>query len=781
MIVNVKRCYAFLCFLCGFATISLAEIYSGHCGENGDNLTWTLDSETGELIISGEGRMYDFAKRDFENTWWDHGHEYLTDYIESIKIGNKVTNIGGYAFQCMPNLKHIEIGNSVQEIGDYAFAACDGLTSVTIPNSVTNICWQAFFSCSNLCKVTLGNSIVNIGESVFTNCINLREINFPNSLKQIGRVAFGHCALTKIKLPNSLTSIGDLAFTDCEELNNFIIPNSVTNIGYCAFQNCRTLTSIEIPNSVTSIGESICAGCPNIVSIKVGKDNSVYDSREDCNAIIYKSIPGFPNDSIESILIQGCSKTRIPQSVTSIGEHAFEGCTTLTSIELPMGLTSIGDYAFEGCSNLVQMKIPNSVISIGEWAFSGCTGLKNIVIPNSVTYIGSWAFNHCSSLDGIEIPESVRWLGDNFNDIFNECSELTHIIMRPIEPPYLDYTYGGNIFEGCNKLFVIYVPSGSKEMYNIYPYYRYSIVELAEEKQVDEYQGKLNKELRCLVDSLRNALYKNPLHDDTFSNHGILHSENQLSTNKQEPTEGPIINLLDGDFNTFFHSTWSEENFDDKNHYIQVDFNKEVSSFTLKYTKRNYVFNDSPLKIRLFATNDLETPWNEIGVIKCLYNEDYFDWYNSGGTSIIELGENYRHIRMVVEATYLGSTNNGNLFFSWSEIGLWENIIEDNLTCSENIVKDIQADLYTAWLEINNLTATQETIDKIRKDLNVLSGDETTQVDNLLSNDENLGNTHFDIYTISGSLISKRTNNLNNIPKGIYVIRSGNSSKVILK
>ena len=132
-----------------------------------------------------------------------------------------------------------------------------------------------------------------------------------------------------------VVEIGRWAFSRCTGLTSVTIPSSVTAIGYCAFSGCTGLTSIEIPNSVTSIKDRAFSGCSSLTSIVVSIDNSIYDSRNDCNAII---------NSNTNELIVGCNNTIIPNSVTSIGDYAFYRCSGLKTISIPNSVTSIGEY-----------------------------------------------------------------------------------------------------------------------------------------------------------------------------------------------------------------------------------------------------------------------------------------------------------------------------------------------------------------------------------------------------------------------------------------------------
>ena len=233
-------------------------------------------------------------------------------------------------------------------------------------------------------------------------------------------------------------------FEYCSSLKSIEIPNSVTSIGDGAFTGCSSLTSIVIPNSVTSIGSLTFEYCPSLTSIVVASDNPVYDSRDNCNAIIEKS---------SNTLIVGCQNTVIPNSVTSIGFVAFCGCCfDLTNIEIPNSVTTIGQGAFGDCSGLTSIEIPNSVTSIESNAFSGTAWYNNqpdgLVYAGKVAYkykgtmpsgttitlqdgtvgIAGSAFNGCSSLTSIEIPNSVTCIGEY---AFYNCSGLTELHWTP--------------------------------------------------------------------------------------------------------------------------------------------------------------------------------------------------------------------------------------------------------------------------------------------------------------------------------------------------------------
>ena len=285
--------------------------------------------------------------------------------------------------------------------------------------------------------------VTSIGDCAFYECSDLTSVTIPNSVTSIGESAFNECSgLISVSVPNSVMSIGNYAFAGCKGLTSVTIPNSVMSIGDAAFFFCSGLTSVTIPNSVMNIGYSVFCGCRSLTSIIVESDNSVYDSRNNCNAIIKTET---------NELISGCKNTAIPNGVTSIGYHAFFCCYGLISITIPNSVTSIGHGAFGTCIDLTHITIPNSVTSIDSSTFYDCIGLISVTIPNSVKSIGGLAFCNCSSLTSVTIPNSVTNMGGG---VFIGCSSLTSVTI-----PNSVTSIESLTFQHCSSLTSVTIPN----------------------------------------------------------------------------------------------------------------------------------------------------------------------------------------------------------------------------------------------------------------------------------------------------------------------------------
>ena len=461
---RVNRTHAFsfvlLCIcIVAFCVISAsAATYSGKCG---DNLTYTLNTDTGVLTISGTGAMADWSDSNGNVAPW-------YDYRSSIRTA--------------------QVSKAATSIGAYAFYGCSSLTSITIPNRVTSIGGSAFRGCSSLASITIPNRVTSIGGCAFRGCSSLTSISIPSGVTSIGAYAFYKCSrLTSISIPSGVTSIGYSAFFKCSSLTSISIPGSVTSIGNYAFEGCSSLTSISIPGSVTSIGDWAFRDCSSL--------NAVYitDIAAWCR-IAFGTCDGNPLYYAHNLYLNGELVTDlvIPSSVTSIGRYAFNGCSSLTSIGIPGSVTSIGAYAFSDCSSLTSITILNpdcqiddsqeampsaaaiygytdstaaayavkygrTFVSIGEscgdklafrldldtgvlsiigtgamdswylddspW-YASRFYIRSIQIASGATSIGDFAFDGCSNLTEVVIAETVESIGDG---AFDNCTSLAEV------------------------------------------------------------------------------------------------------------------------------------------------------------------------------------------------------------------------------------------------------------------------------------------------------------------------------------------------------------------
>jgi hypothetical protein len=435
--------------LCMLLLTSVATGFAQTSGSCGENLTWTLSEDEKTLTISGTGEMADYS---YNTLPWSSYRSSIT----TIEIGDGVTSIGDYAFYGCSSLTSISVPNGVTSIGDYAFSGCSNLTSVSIGNGVKSIGKHVFSRCTRLTSITIPNNVQSIGFSVFYGCSGLTSISIGSGVTSIADHVFYECKnLASITIPNSVTSIGDEAFYRCENLTSITIGNGVTSIGHGAFYGCKRLTSITIPNNVTSIEGEAFSSCSELISITI--NNGV--------------------TSIGDIAFTYCSSltsVTIPESVISMGVTPFAGCRALTSIDVEDGnthfLSEDGVLFNKDKTTLLQYPagktgnsypIPNTVTSIGIHAFLDCNSLTSITIPNSVTSIGIGAFQSCSSLTSITIGKSVTSIGGN---AFNSKNLTSFTNLNPI-PQNIDYSnvfynYGSNLGNAT-----LYVPVGSEEAY----------------------------------------------------------------------------------------------------------------------------------------------------------------------------------------------------------------------------------------------------------------------------------------------------------------------------
>ena len=417
----------------GLNLTAYAAVETGSCG---DNVTYSLDTSTGVLTISGTGEMTDSPFR----------QNFNFNIIKSVIIKNGVTSISDYAFYSCSSLASVTIPNSVTNIGDGAFK-WSGITNITIPDSVTSI-GDGAFEWSGITNITIPDSVTNIGICTFFFCKKLNFVSIPNSVTSIGSEAFYCTSLTSIKIPDSVTSIGDSAFAGCENLKNIAIGSGVLSIGENAFSgtgyyndksnwNNGTLyisdCLIDIDNDFNSIddytikentrviADQAFFDCANLSSINVSNNNKNYSSND--GVLFNKSqteLITYPADKADSKYI-------IPNSVMTIDKYAFYGCKNLIGVTIPETLTSIDEFSFFNCASIESINIPNSVKNICQNSFNGCTSLKNVIIPNSITNISVGAFGNCQNVKNVYFTGTQEeWKKINI-EIDNDSLEKANI------------------------------------------------------------------------------------------------------------------------------------------------------------------------------------------------------------------------------------------------------------------------------------------------------------------------------------------------------------------
>lgn len=385
-----------------------------------------------------------------------NANKIITSFGE-LRFFSNIESIPDRAFQDCNTLAYVLLPENLSKIGMYAFSDCN-LTSVYIPKFVSDIGYAPYVSNANLISIKVDKDNESFDSRENCNAIIRTADNYliqgcktafiPEGIKVIGQSAFEFVDISSIELPQSLQLIDRLAFYGIRNLESITFPEGLQQIYPYAFDGCTALTSVFIPANVTFISGDAFMGCYNITSVIVSENNTNYDSRDFCNAIIKKS-----ND----MLLFGCQNTVVPTSVRTLGSQCFRGQKYLRELTLPEGITEIARYAFCGCTSLERINIPTTVSTIEDYAFYECSALASIVIPNSVVNIGKTAFMYCRSLTSVTIPKNVTCIGDY---AFYWCKGLTSVTMENSTPVSIIPETFAESYDA-----ILYVPYGSKSAY----------------------------------------------------------------------------------------------------------------------------------------------------------------------------------------------------------------------------------------------------------------------------------------------------------------------------
>ena len=519
----------------------------------------------------------------------------------------------------------------------------------------------------------------------------------------------------------TVTAVAESAFGDQFEWESWqgyevILPNTITEIYPGAFMNCANLKSVKFPEGLLRIGESAFLGCVKLKQIV------------------------------------------LPESMEQIYQHAFNGCTTLSDVKFPKRISWIWSNAFKNCTSLTEVVLPDSIDSrLDSYMFEGCTQLQSITLPSYFKTSSSMACNA---------------------QAFTRCGGLKYLIHRAPEPLRGFQYLSRSKIDGVSVI----VPNGCLAAYSADTYWKnWPLYEM------DQYTLNIvtipNK-----LDQLSSIIKVGT----DFADHGLLTSPSQISTNKLEPTEGSIEALLDNDKETYFHSTWSVANESlDNYHFLEVDLGKTVKEFTLNYARRSHGTVSSPRVIHVYAANDPNGDWKDMGTYTCELTFYCFtdeDWEEvkhtsallgysfNGSTTAVSMDDKYRYVRLVVEETYTGPTDN-NIYFTLSELAIFETFDGYKVDLSRFLTDEECSQLSNDITQITEASATfggtDQMVNTLDAWINRIQEGIATGVDQVTVKPTTASKG---VYSISGKLVKTQSDNLNDLPKGVYIV---NGKKVV--
>ena len=419
----MKR-FLFLCALCANILMAQATVYNGNCGAggtDGDNITWSLNTDDSTLVLTGSGTMANYHYSTNPAPWYQY-----RSFVKTLTLGEGITNIGEYAFYYLQKTTTLNIPTTIETIEGFAFYWCTGMQNVNFAT--------------------------------------------PSALTEIKENAFSGNGFTSITLPEGLTTIGSYAFSSCPNVLTINLPSTLTTIATYAFRQSRKLV-LTVPSTVTSIGGNAFQWLSNVF----------YDGQATGSPWGAKAINGYEDgwfvyDSSAKTKLCACSvdaygEIIIPESVTEIGDWAFAYANKITLVALPSHLTKIGQYAFDNCSKMEMFASwPSTLTSIGNYAFRSCSAFTSFTMPAGVTQLSTDLLEWCSNITWVHLHSGVKSVG---YEAFYGCKNLKTITCEALQPPTMPSSTSGDPFksDSIDKI-TLRVPCESKELYQTAAYWK---------------------------------------------------------------------------------------------------------------------------------------------------------------------------------------------------------------------------------------------------------------------------------------------------------------------
>jgi len=448
--------------LSGLVPLVSAATYSGTCGEN---LTWTLDTDTGVLDIKGKGEMYDYGSDTIPAPWSSYSCS-----ITKIVVGEGIINIGTEAFTYCYDLSDITISDTVKRIGSAAFYECSKLTTIVIPDSVDEIggnafCGTGYYYNEDNWKdsvLYMGNYLIEaidtisgtyviepgtkfITDSAFYYCENLENVTIPSSITNIGSHAFYMCtSLSDIIIPNSVTTIGSRAFSNCTNLKSIDIGYGVKSLGIDIFEDCDALETVTLPEGITVIEYGMFFSCDNLAIVNI--PNSIeciaYDAFSDCLNLkeVYYS-----GTELEWNRIENYSDVLSNITIHYASESSGDGDDNLT-------------WSFDSETGTLEFSGTGDLITDWEWPddvpwYEFCENISVFKFGSGVRYIGEYAFSYCEeNLTQIIVDKDNEYYFTDENGVLFDKNK-TQLIKYPAKSTNRHYKVPNSVIKIAHDSF----------------------------------------------------------------------------------------------------------------------------------------------------------------------------------------------------------------------------------------------------------------------------------------------------------------------------------------